>query len=208
MQRIRVYYNKGEELQYIGNLDLHKIWERTFRRAGIPIAYSQGFHPQPRINQACPLPLGFTSSGEVLDFWIDADGSIDEMIRKLKETIQPGLKIETTEIIPLSFPPLQTIVVASRYRVVIDEKVDFDTVNEKISTLFASREIIRERRGKKYDLLPLIESLRVSESSPLTLEMQLSARPGATGRPEEVLDALDIPISSTSIERISLIFQE
>ncbi|MBA4384294.1 MAG: hypothetical protein C0410_06130, partial [Anaerolinea sp.] len=54
MQRIRIHYFKGEDLQYIGNLDLHKVWERTFRRAQIKLAYSQGFHPQPRMHQACP----------------------------------------------------------------------------------------------------------------------------------------------------------
>ena len=60
MQRIRLTYSKGGELKYTGNLDMMKVWERTFRRARLRIAYSQGFNPQPKIHQALPLPLGFT----------------------------------------------------------------------------------------------------------------------------------------------------
>jgi radical SAM-linked protein len=44
-------------MRYTGHLDLHRAWERTFRRARLPLAYSQGFHPQPRLNLACALPL-------------------------------------------------------------------------------------------------------------------------------------------------------
>jgi hypothetical protein len=63
MQRIRIQYAKTEPLRYTGNLDMHRIWERTLRRARLTIAYSQGFHPQPRLNQACPLPLGHHQPG-------------------------------------------------------------------------------------------------------------------------------------------------
>ena len=65
MERIRVYYSKTAPMRYTGNLDVHKVWEHTLRRARLPLAYSQGFHPQPRINQACPLPLGMTSRAEI-----------------------------------------------------------------------------------------------------------------------------------------------
>ena len=76
-----------------------------------------------------------------------------------------------------------------------------------------SESIPRERRGKKYDLRPLIEEL-----SPFSLEgaggegqglfMRLTSREGATGRPEEVLDVLGIPLEDTRIERTNLIFKE
>jgi hypothetical protein len=65
--------------------------------------------------------------------------------------------------------------------------------------------IPRERRGKSYDLRPLIESLEVSPEG--TIHMRLSAREGATGRPEEVLDILGIAFEGTRIERTRLIFQ-
>ena len=58
MERLRITYSKTAALRYTSNLDMHKIWERALRRARLPLAYSQGFHPQPRLTQACPLPLG------------------------------------------------------------------------------------------------------------------------------------------------------
>ena len=67
MLRVRITYTKSGGLRYTGNLDMHKIWERTMRRARLPLAYSQGFHPQPRINQASPLPLGMVSQVEMVD---------------------------------------------------------------------------------------------------------------------------------------------
>ena len=60
-------------MRFTGHLDLHRAWERTFRRAGLPLAYSQGFNPHPRLNLASALPLGFTSEGEVIDVWLEQD---------------------------------------------------------------------------------------------------------------------------------------
>ncbi len=206
MQRIRLIYTRGEELLYVGNLDMHKIWERTFRRADLKLAYSQGFHPQPRIHQACPLPLGFTSSNEILDFWLDFDESTAQIQQKIHETIQPGINILQILNIPLNAPPLQTLVCAARYSVVFTEVINPIDLQNKITAFLSKKTCMRERRGKPYDLLSLVQSIEVSETPQLTLEMTLVTLPGATGRPEEVLDELSIPITSVCIDRRQLLF--
>lgn len=132
MQRIRIHYKKGEALQYIGNLDLHKVWERTFRRAQIPLAYSQGFHPQPRMHQACPLPLGFTSRVELLDFWCKSDESLPDLQAKLEKTVQPGIEIQSLESVSLKRPALQTIVESSLYRITLDDSADSADIEKKL----------------------------------------------------------------------------
>ena len=73
-----------------------------------------------------------------------------------------------------------------------------------------SESILRERRGKSYDLRPLIEMLSVitEANGTVWMKMTLSAREGATGRPEEVLSALEIEPETARVERIRLIFQE
>jgi radical SAM-linked protein len=71
--RIRISFSKFGAMQYVGHLDLHKSWERTFRRSGLPLEYSQGFHPQPHLNLACALPVGFTSQCELLDAWLEQE---------------------------------------------------------------------------------------------------------------------------------------
>ena len=71
--RVRIIFSKQGALRYTGNLDLHKILERSIRRAKLPLAYSQGYHPQPKINLAAALPLGFSSRAEVMDMWLNED---------------------------------------------------------------------------------------------------------------------------------------
>lgn len=206
MQRVRLIYARGEEFLYVGNLDMHKIWERTFRRADLTLAYSQGFHPQPRIHQACPLPLGFTSSNEILDFWLDSDESITQIQQKINEVIQPGINILQIMNVPLNAAPLQTLVSAAKYVVTITEPLDPQELRNRISALLSRSACVRERRGKQYDLLPLIQCIDVIEIPQITIEIILVTLPGATGRPEEVLDELSIPITAVDIDRRQLIF--
>ncbi len=70
-QRVRILFAKTDAMRFIGNLDLHKAWERSCRRAGLPLAYSQGYNPQPKLNLASALPLGFTSQAELIDIWLE-----------------------------------------------------------------------------------------------------------------------------------------
>jgi hypothetical protein len=69
--RIRLIFSKTGSLRYTGHLDLHTIWERTIRRAGLPLMYTQGFHPGPKIQLASALPLGFIGRCEIVDIWLD-----------------------------------------------------------------------------------------------------------------------------------------
>jgi radical SAM-linked protein len=208
MQRIRIAYAKGTELQYTGNLDMHKVWERTFRRAHLALAYSQGFHPQPKIQQAAPLPLGFTSSAEMLDVWLDTDEPIEFITRKLVSTVQPGISIKQVSSIPLNGEALPNLITAAVYRVTLDDPMDGQQISEKIASLLSRSSIDRERRGKKYDLRPLIEELTVAGSTPVVLSMRLASLPGATGRPEEVLEELGIDPFSVDIDREGLVFKQ
>jgi radical SAM-linked protein len=214
MQRIRIFYAKTQALRYTGNLDVHKIWERTLRRARLPLAYSQGFHPQPRINQACPLPLGMLSRVEIVDIWLDPDLPVEQIEMQLDRCIQPGIEIEHLELVDLREPALQTRVAASRYQVTMtclpgEDQLGLDELSQKVKAVLSSESLPRQRRDKLYDLRPFIEELQVvgtdEKGQPLLL-MQLSARDGATGRPEEVLSALGFDPSSTRIERIGLVF--
>jgi len=205
MQRIRISYQKGPELQYTGNLDMHKVWERTFRRAKLPLAYSQGFHPQPKIQQAAPLPLGFTSRCEIVDIWLDTDDSLESITKRLVATTQPGLKIDQIQIIPALSEALPNLVHAVEYKVVFDDAPTSSELTETINSLLGKPSIERERRGKKYDLRPLVEDLHFEEKPQISLRMRLTSLPSATGRPEEVLEELSIDPFTVDIERTAIL---
>lgn len=212
--RIRITFAKLGALRYTGHLDLHKLWERAARRAELPLAYSQGFHPQPKIYIAAALPLGFSSRCEVMDMRLESDIPLDGLREKLQNTLPSGIQVLKVESAEESVPALQTQVVSAEYEVTLKEPINGSDLTRKVDSVLRAESIIRERRGKTYDLRPLIEELSCTPSSlplgegvGLKIFMRLSAREGATGRPEEVLDALGIAFEETFIERTHLNFQ-
>ncbi len=203
--RIRITFAKQGALRYIGHLDLHRLWERATRRADITLSYSQGFHPQPKIQLASALPLGFSSRCEVADLWVESPVG-DDFQSRLQAALPAGLALQQIETVDERGPALQTQVIAAEFEVTLLDEVDTDALTRRLSAVIEADSLPRERRGKPYDLRPLIESLTFSETPAPSLHMRLTAREGATGRPEEVLAALDIPLESTRIERTKLIF--
>ena len=204
--RIRITFVKQGALRYTGHLDLHKLWERAARRAELPLAYSQGFHPQPKMNMAAALPLGFSSRCEVMDMKLEQDIPLESLPTRLNSTLPSGLQVVDIEQVDERAPALQTQVVSAEYEVTFTETVDGSELKRKVDSVIESKSIPRERRGKMYDLRPLIEDLKILESNSPKIFMLLAAREGATGRPEEVLDVLGIAFEGTRIERTRLIF--
>ena len=208
--RIRITFAKLGALRYTGHLDLHKLWERAARRAELPLAYSQGFHPQPKIYIAAALPLGFSSRCEVMDMRLEIDIPLEGLREKLQNTLPTGIQVLKVESADELVPALQTQVVSAEYEVTLMRSSDGSELKQKVDSVLGAESIIRERRGKTYDLRPLIEELYFTTNPPGEsgrVFMRLSAREGATGRPEEVLDALGIAFEETRIERTCLNFR-
>jgi len=203
--RIRIKFTKQGALRYIGHLDLHKLWERAARRAELPLAYSQGFHPQPKMNMAAALPLGFSSRCEVMDMKLEHDIALDDLPARLNATLPSGLQVVNVEEVDERAPALQTQVTSAEYEVTLTGPANGSELKRKVDSVIESTSLPRERRGKTYDLRPLIEGLDVPGSDKII--MRLAAREGATGRPEEVLDILGIAFEETRIERTHLVFQ-
>lgn len=204
--RLRIIFAKQGALRYTGHLDLHRLWERAARRAELPLAYSQGFHPQPKLAIAAALPLGFSSRCEVLDMRLEHEIPLDGLCERLQETLPTGIQVTSVESVDEKLPALQTLVASAEYLVTLTEAIDGSELQRKIDSVLESSSITRERRGKTYDLRPLIEELQLQADR--CIFMRLAAREGATGRPEEVLDALGIAFEETRIERTELIFKQ
>jgi radical SAM-linked protein len=203
--RIRITFSKQGALRYTGHLDLHKLWERAARRAELPLAYSQGFHPQPKMNIAAALPLGFSSTCEVLDMRLEQDVELASLAERLNATLPLGIHVSAVAQMDERAPTLQTQVLSAEYEVRMIEAGFPSEVKRSVETLLAAESIIRTRREKQYDLRPLVEALEVRGD---TIALRVAAREGATGRPEEVLAELGIAFEETRIERTKLIFKE
>ncbi len=200
--RIRISFSKFGAMQYVGHLDLHRSWERTFRRSGLPLEYSQGYHPQPHLNLACALPVGFTSQCELLDAWLEQALPLTNIRDAIQLASPPGLEVLGLEQIELLAPALQTQVLSAVY--VISFLDDIPDLNDRLERIISAEHLPRVRRNKPYDLRPLIEdTILESEDNAgrFILRVQLAARDGATGRPEELLAEMGIRFQDTHVHR-------
>jgi radical SAM-linked protein len=205
--RIRVRFSKEHGLRFIGHLDLQRLWERLLRRSGLPIRYSQGYHRRARLNLASALPLGFVSDDERLDFWMDEPRPLEEVLERLTASAPPGLKITSIQAVDLGEDALQVQMTASEFVVSFYDPQNRADLQRKINQLLDQDEIQRIRRKKSYDLRPLILNLEVVSHPPgeVGMWMRLLAEPGATGRPDDVLDELGYPNIAYLVRRTQLI---
>ena len=204
--RLRLTFTKGEAMRFTGHLDLHRAWERTFRRARLPLAYTLGFHPQPKIQLAGALPLGFTSECELGDVWLEEDIAADVALAALRVASPPGIVITAAEIVGDRLPPLQVLLRSADYVVRLEHPCA--DLADRIADVLAAASLPRVRRDKAYDLRPLIETLQVASDEPPALEMRRAARDAATGRPEEVVDVLGCNPDGAHYHRTALILAE
>lgn len=202
-QRWRISFSKTEAMRYTGHLDLIQTWERTFRRSGLPLSYSEGYSPRPVINLAAPLPLGYTSRGELGDFWLSEIVTKPDFENSLRKALPPGLELRhCVEVPDLYGGKLPNLVQSAAYSIKIaDQLAD---LTSQIRKLLGRKQIIRTRKGKSYDLRPLIINLSVSlpsEPGCTALKTTLKLLPGATGRPDELLRELEIKVHKSHICR-------
>jgi radical SAM-linked protein len=206
--RFRITYAKGPAMRFTGHLDLQRTWERTFRRAGLPLTHSQGYNPRPKLQLSPALPLGCTSECEMIDIWMDSPLSTDEVLVKTREAAPPGIKVWSVEKPPPDDPALQNQVTSVEYHISLPEDVSRAELMTAIERLLEEQTIPRSRRGKTYDLRPLVERLGLSSDPTAVrpiLEIILASREGATGRPEEVLLELGLDPADCLIHRIRML---
>ena len=194
VQRLRFDFSKNEAMRFTGHLDLRLTWERTIRRSGLPLAYSEGYSPKPLFNFALPLPLGFISRAEIGDFWFSETIDKVKAITSIRNSLPPGLSLEKISLVTdLHGNKLPGLVDQVDYQVPLQNYSE--SLSTKIEQLLETTDIIRIRRKKEYNLRPLIKDLQSVPSKQdqhSVLKMTLTALPGATGRPDEVLSALNL----------------
>ncbi len=212
-QRLRIRFALGQRLKYISHLDLARTWERTFRRAGLPLAYSQGFNPRPRFQIAAALPVGISGSAEVLDVWLDEVLEPGQVRQRLQPSLPAGLEISGVSEVDLRAPSLQSQMRAAYYRATVAGPEPAEAIRARVQALLAAPALLRQRHHKgrlqTYDLRPLVQSIEVREGQEgeQILEMRLQASPQGAGRPDEVLDALGLSLMPHRIERTKLHFE-
>ena len=211
-QRVRITFGIADPLNYASVLDLGRLWERLMRRARLPLAHTQGFKPHPRLQFAAALPVGYTSACELLDVLLAEELASDALHTALERQTPPGLSILHVEPVDLHAPSPQATMHAAHYRVDLAAPRSVDQVRAALSALLARDAIPRERIRKgelrPYDLRPLILAIELltSDEQRHTLHMDLRCGQEGSGRPEEIVDALELDATDTAIHRTRLIW--
>jgi radical SAM-linked protein len=218
-QRVRITYEKGESIKFISHQDEFRAWERALRRSGLPLLYKQGFNPQPHIQFASPLGVGFAGERELVDITFSPPMPLDALRERITGSLPPGLCIHGIVETELKGPALQTLLIGADYSLSIMACVDELSpagIEERIATFLATEEVwrTRERKGKTYtyNLRPLVYELRYegydagTETHAIFLRVQ--QREGATGRPDEVVAALGMDDCARVLRRERLYFAD
>ena len=221
VQRLRMRFSKIGPTRYISHLDLARALERALNRARVPVSYTQGYNPRPRMQFASALPLGFTSEAELADVWLGEEMDPAQAREQIMSRMAPGIVVHEVWEVPLDAPAMQASTLETAYVARIDDvvnqdddKIDRADLRRRVEELLAANSVMRERRGKEYDLRPLVLKLQIEEAegeegeNVLLLAMRLLLQPGKTGRPDEVLDALGLDPLSVRVHRTKIVLED
>ncbi|MFP3975247.1 MAG: TIGR03936 family radical SAM-associated protein, partial [Dehalococcoidia bacterium] len=191
-QRLCVTFGRGEEVKYISHLDIMRLWVRALRRAGMPLSYSEGFNPRPRIAIAAPLAVGVMSEGELLEIFMERRASCDFFARAMGKQLPDGIQIFDVKEIWPGLPSLQSQVRFAEYKVELESERGPNEVAEAVRSLLGKENLPwQHSRGKEvrhYDLRALIEDIWIADKdgARYTLGMKLRNDSRGSGRPERV----------------------
>lgn len=212
MNRLRVRFSRGRELKFISHLDIIRLWQRALRRAGIPLAYSEGFNPRPRISLAAPLSVGITSDAELMDIFGRKWVSPHSLASAAAQQLPAGIGIMQVQLVAPSLPSLQSLMREAEYKIEIETEKAPDEIEAAIKSLLSRESLpwqhMRDTGPRKYDLRALISDIWVESFKPpvCTLGMRLNCdSTKGSGRPEQVSAALGFTQYPKAIHRSKLI---
>ena len=193
--KLRVRFAKRGKVRYTSHRDLARIWERALRRAGVPMAYSEGFSPRPRISFGLALPTGYASEGEYLDIKLrTAVADPSALVGPLTETLPVGIDVHVVAPLPQGSTSLQEAVTATTWRLELADVAE-DELRFRIDELLARDEVVvtRERKGRPVtdDLRPAINQLESDGATERGAVLEAELATALRGiRPAELVDAL------------------
>jgi radical SAM-linked protein len=213
MHRLRVRFGRGEELKFISHLDIMRLWQRAFNRAGISLAYSEGYTPHPRLSLAVPLALGVTSQAELMDVICTKPVSPHWFTAAVGRQLPPGIQILKVYPIALTLPSLQAQVRFAEYEVRVETEKAAPDVEVALTGLLAMEHLPwqhqRDTGPRSYDLRALIDDLWLIEwhNGYCAVGMRLRCDSSGSGRAEQVTAALGFTLRPLSVHRTKLILE-
>ena len=189
----RLLFEKTGNAIWISHLDLMRVFQRAFKRAGLPLTHSRGFNPRPSVSIALPLSVGVESRCELLDFDLDGyDVSCEEMRDRLNQTLVSGVKVlevyeEARKLKHLAYLDCEVTL----------EYDDCAPQAGELAQLFCRETLFVEKKTKSngiqdQDILPMIRSLTVGrpDSNTLTISARVCCQ-NPTLNPMQMVAAIE-----------------
>ncbi len=142
-----VNYSKGEEMKYISHLDIQRLVQRAFRRANLPLAYSQGFNPHPLLSFASALAVGYTGEAEWLEMRLTEERDEKEMVDAINKALPIGFSVSEIKRAPDEMKTLTSMTHSARYKVALEfeDMPPIDKLQSDMQTFLDAPIIVNKR---------------------------------------------------------------
>jgi radical SAM family uncharacterized protein/radical SAM-linked protein len=205
--RVRLQLSKRGRARMVGHLEYLTMFQRAVRRAKLPVRFSQGFHPAPKISYLEALPMGVTSEAELVDLELTRAVSIDQLMSALNAQLPEGFRIDKGEIIPWKAASPSAAVASSRYRTPLPQPPPAELAERIASFLAAERvPVTRQKKGREeqLDLRPEVLAISIIEN-----ELELELKKGSPLQVAAWLLQLDIEaVRRLQVRKIAITLKE
>jgi radical SAM-linked protein len=205
-------FQKGEQVRHLGHLDLQRTMQRALRRSGLPIAYSQGFHPHVLLAFASALSVGVSSDGEIADAPLSAPASPEACLQRMNAVLPPALAACRVRLVTDHHPGLMGLLKQAAYDVLLPG-ADAAAFADAATAFLARDEVTALRRSKRgetrVNIRPMAHAVTVTPDEAGTrLTLRLSLEETATLKPllliQTLADLAGLPEPRARIHRLGL----
>ncbi len=195
--RVYIVFSREKPLRFLSHLDMMRLWERALRRAGLPLRYSQGYHPHPRLSLALPLAVGMTAEAEWLEVEFLSPVSTEGIRERLTSQLPAGLSLRCVLEAPAGVPPLAAQIRGSEVEVEIPQPPPYEEVQERVCRFLEAEAVPikvaksgRKGRPRVLDLRKTVEEIEIVSWNADRGVLRLRLK--AAGRPFLLLEALGL----------------
>ncbi len=196
--RIIAAFQKDKGISYTSHLDVQRTLQRAFRRANLPLAYTKGFNPHPKLSFATALATGFSSAGEWIDVELEQDVSPEDFIARTNAAVPSGMRFVTAFVADDTIGTLSKLLCSARYTISLfwENPVSKEQIEAALKQLLNEKEVIVQKKTKSgirpTDIRPEILEAFVLDDSDAPVQIELLGSLTVSGglRVETFLNAL------------------
>ena len=187
LHRLRLHYRKTGILRFLSHLEISRLFERTVRRARLPIAFTSGFHPHAKMAFGTVLPVGWSGEDEYLDLWLEEMPDPDSAAKALGDLLPRGVDLVRAKYIPLDAPALMSLPSVAEYRVRLASGSPAGIEEAVRRALEQEVEIERKGKRRQYAVSDHLVAARAEEDG---IGLSVRLHPSGGPRLQEMLETL------------------